>query len=45
MMYEKYKDRDHKIVEFETHGERALVIVTRHADVNENEHPYLQVHE
>ena len=39
----EYKDLDHKIVEVETYDERALVIVTGHADVNENEHPYLQV--
>ena len=41
----EYEDRDHKVVEVETYGERALAMVAGHAVVNEKEDPYLQVNE
>ena len=30
----EYEDHDHKVVEVETHGERALAMVAGHAVVN-----------
>ena len=39
----EYEDHDHKVVEVERHGERALAMVAGHAVVNEIEDPYLHI--
>ena len=42
--FTRCKILNYKVVEIETHGERALTIVLGHADMNGLNHPYLQVH-
>ena len=37
------KVRSHNIVKVETYSERAIALIKGHGDVNEKEHPYVEV--